>query len=64
MMGTPCPTCGKIIGHRRGRKGGKPGRPKLRNDDEIKRLRAQGLSIREIAHAIKLSTTAVQRGLK
>lgn len=47
-------------------KGGKypGGRNKLRNDDRIKALRKQGLSMRAIAKEIGLSTSAVQRGLK
>ncbi len=40
------------------------GRPKVRDDAEIKRLRKKGLSIRAIANEIGLSTSAVQRGLK
>lgn len=40
------------------------GRPKVRNDAEIKRLRSKGLSIRSIAKEIGMSTTAVQDGLK
>lgn len=44
--------------------GKKSGRPKLRDDEEIKRLRKTGLSMREIAQRIGMSTTAVQRALK
>jgi DNA invertase Pin-like site-specific DNA recombinase len=52
-------------GLRRARAQGKPlGRRKVRDDARIKRLRSEGLSIRQIAKAIGLSTTAVQRGLK
>jgi AraC-like DNA-binding protein len=40
------------------------GRRKIRNDDQIKALRRQGLTMREIAKEIGLSTSAVQRGLK
>lgn len=40
------------------------GPPKLRDDSWIKELRRQGLTIREIAKEIGLSTSAVQRGLK
>jgi DNA invertase Pin-like site-specific DNA recombinase len=40
------------------------GRPKLRNDETIRQLRAQGLSIRAIAKQLNLSTTAIQRGLR
>lgn len=40
------------------------GRPKQRDDNQIKKLRRKGLSIREIAREIGLSTSAVQRGLK
>ena len=40
------------------------GRPKLRDDNRIRLLRSQGLSIRKIASEIGFSTTAVQRGLK
>lgn len=39
------------------------GRKRLRNDDQIRRLRKEGLTIREIADHIGLSTTAVQRSL-
>ena len=39
------------------------GRPKLRNDEEIRKLRAEGHSIRQIAKKLGVSTTAVQRGL-
>jgi len=39
------------------------GRPKIRNDEQIKQLRASGLTYREIAKEIGLSTTAVQRCL-
>lgn len=42
----------------------KTGRKKLRDDSQIHALRASGLTIREIASNIKLSTTAVQRSLK
>lgn len=42
----------------------KTGRPKIRNDKEIHKLRVAGYSIREIALKIGLSTTAVQRSLK
>jgi DNA invertase Pin-like site-specific DNA recombinase len=47
-------------------KGGKwsGGRPKVRDDEEIKRLRMTGLSLRDIAKRVGLSTTAVQRALK
>jgi putative DNA-invertase from lambdoid prophage Rac len=40
------------------------GRPKLRNDESIHQLRAQGLSIRAIAKQLNVSTTAIQRGLR
>ncbi|MBC7456954.1 MAG: hypothetical protein H7235_01655 [Bdellovibrionaceae bacterium] len=40
------------------------GRKKVRNDAEIRRLRKQGLTIREIAAKVGLSTTAVQKGLE
>jgi DNA invertase Pin-like site-specific DNA recombinase len=43
---------------------GRGGRKKQRNDDEIKRLRASGMTFREIAKAVGFSTTAVQRALK
>jgi DNA invertase Pin-like site-specific DNA recombinase len=39
------------------------GRPKRRNDEAIRRLRSDGLSIREIANKLGVSTTAVQRGI-
>ena len=44
--------------------GTKLGRKKIRDDDLIKNLRAEGFSIREIAFIAKVSTAAVQRGLK
>ncbi len=40
------------------------GRKKQRDDDVIRSLRKAGLTIREIAKRINLSTTAVQRSLK
>lgn len=40
------------------------GRPKVRDDEEIKRLRLEGLSIRQIAKRIGMSVHAVQEGLK
>lgn len=40
------------------------GRKKIRNDKQINELRARGLTIRQIALKIGLSTTAVQRGLR
>jgi DNA invertase Pin-like site-specific DNA recombinase len=43
--------------------GNRGGRKKIRDDEQIKRLREQGLTMREIAAEIGLSTTAVQRGL-
>jgi DNA invertase Pin-like site-specific DNA recombinase len=42
----------------------KGGRPKLRNDELIKKLRKQGLSIRAIAKQTGISAKAVQRGLR
>lgn len=60
-----CPTCGKKMRSPRPRI--KPlgtGRIKHRNDEQIKELRAKGLSIRAIAREIGMSTMAVQRGLK
>ena len=45
-------------------RGTRMGRPKIRNDERIKELREKGLSIREIAYEIGMSTAAVQRGLK
>ncbi|HXH75055.1 MAG TPA: recombinase family protein [Bacteriovoracaceae bacterium] len=45
-------------------KGIKLGRKKLRDDVAIHSLRKEGKSIREIARNLKISTTAVQRGLK
>lgn len=45
-------------------KGQKLGRPKKRNDAEIKRLREEGLSIRQIAKQLGISPAAVQRALK
>jgi DNA invertase Pin-like site-specific DNA recombinase len=44
--------------------GNKIGRKRIRNNDEIKKLRSEGLTYREIASKIGLSTAAVQRGLK
>lgn len=40
------------------------GRKKVRDDAQIKDLRDSGLTLREIAQVIGLSTTAVQRSLK
>ena len=40
------------------------GRNKMRDDLEIRKLRAKGLSIRAIAKEIGMSTATVQRGLK
>jgi DNA invertase Pin-like site-specific DNA recombinase len=45
-------------------KGKRLGRPKVRDDAQIRLMRAQGLSIRRIAKQVGLSTTAVQRALK
>lgn len=42
----------------------KTGRPKIRNDREIRRLRKQGLSLRQIARKLNCSGWAVQLGLK
>lgn len=42
----------------------KTGRKKIRDDIYIQKLRRDGLTIREIASKIGLSTTAVQRSLK
>ena len=44
--------------------GSKLGRKKIRNDKRIRSLRAQGFTIRQIARLEKVSTGAVQRGLK
>lgn len=43
--------------------GSKIGRPKIRDDAKINELRCKGFTIREIAHALKISSAAVQRGL-
>lgn len=40
------------------------GRPRVRDDAQIRRLRAQGLTVREIAKRIGLSTGPVMRALK
>lgn len=40
------------------------GRPKTRNDESIKDMRSRGLSIRQIAVALRVSKGAVQRALK
>jgi len=45
------------------RQGKKLGRPKKRDDGRIRELRGQGMSIRQVALAVGLSTTAVQRAL-
>lgn len=45
-------------------KGQKLGRPRKRNDEEIQKLRKEGLSIREIARQLNISPAAVQRALK
>jgi hypothetical protein len=44
--------------------GHKLGRKKVRDDAVIMKLRMEGLTIREIAARIGMSTMAVQRGLK
>lgn len=44
-------------------KGKRLGRPKVRDDEVIRALRAQGLSIRQIAAQAGTSTTSVQRAL-
>jgi len=46
------------------RNGTKLGRKKIRDDDQIKKLRAQGFTLREIAAKIGLSMGTVQRGLE
>lgn len=40
------------------------GRPKIRNDEQIRFLRGKGLSYSDIAVALGISKAAVQRGLK
>ncbi|MGK5085224.1 recombinase family protein [Bdellovibrionota bacterium FG-1] len=53
-----------MLGLDHARRSGKTlGRPKRRDDKAIADLRSQGLSIRQIALALGVSTTAVQRGL-
>lgn len=59
----------KILNAKRSRakakkNGTKLGRPKLRNDELIKKLRSDGLSIRAIALKVGLSTAAIQRGIR
>jgi len=44
--------------------GNRLGRRKIRDDNQIRALRREGLSIRDIAAKIGLSTAAVQNGLK
>lgn len=44
--------------------GNKPGPKKSRDDDEIKRLREKGFSIRKIAKLVGFSTSLVWRSLK
>lgn len=44
--------------------GNKGGRKKIRDDKKIRQLRLSGLTIRQIAAEVNLSTTAVQRSLK
>jgi DNA-binding NarL/FixJ family response regulator len=46
------------------RNGTKVGPKKKRDDEQIKRLRAKGLSMRAIAKEIGMSTGSVQKGLK
>lgn len=46
------------------RNGGKWGRTKTRDDTKIRELRANGLSIRQIAETLKISTGSVQKALK
>lgn len=45
-------------------RGKRLGRPKQRNDETIRQLRAKGNSIRSIARQVGFSTTAVQRALR
>jgi hypothetical protein len=68
-MSELCPTCKKPFHWRRkrllsGKTSNTIGRPKVRNDDEIKKLRSLGYSLRQISHELKCSYGAVQRGLK
>ena len=52
-------------GQKRAKESGKKiGRPKKRNDFEIRELRAEGMTIRQIAQLVGLSSTAVQRAIK
>lgn len=45
-------------------KGKKLGRPKKRDDDKIRQMRANGMSYRTIANQLNISVGAVQRSLK
>lgn len=46
------------------REGRPVGRPRQRNDDDIARLRSQGISIRKIAKALGISPSTVQESIK
>lgn len=46
------------------KKGKRLGRPKKRDDLQIRALREKGMSIRQIARSVGVSTMAVQRALK
>lgn len=54
-----CPTCGKP-----GYKKPPMGRPKLTDDAEVRRLRAKGLSLRDVGAKLGISLGAVQASLK
>ena len=45
-------------------KGIRLGRPKERDDDKVQKLRAQGLSQRQIAHQLGISKGSVQNALR
>jgi DNA invertase Pin-like site-specific DNA recombinase len=46
------------------RRGSRIGRPRIRlDDDELRRLRSQGLSVRKIAETLKVGSSTIQRHL-
>lgn len=51
--------------YKKARANGTPfGRPKIRNDEQIKELRSKGLSLRKIAKETGLSATAIHKALR
>lgn len=66
-IGKTCNHCGTVIKKgtvRKMRATGISGRPRLRNDKEILRLRKSGLSYRLISQTLKCSIGMIQRACK